>query len=379
MTACADCLRRGHLLTLLAANIDRSVGARAGERARDLLALGDRELAVAVAPTDWRAALATAGARARDGCATPGSTDPLWATCAHAGGLPGGLEALGPSQPHALFGRGDVDLITELDPDRAVTIVGSRRSGAYGREVAHELGRELAVAGIVVVSGLAQGIDSAAHEGALAGGGPTVAVLGPGADRAYPRSAGGLYRRVCTNGAVISELAPGPATFRWMFPARNRLMAALGGVTVVVEAAERSGSLITAEMAIDAGRTVGAVPGPVTSWRSSGTNRLLGDGAALVRDARDVLDLLLGPGSAPPQRRGPEPTPEGLAVLAALDGGATTADAIAAAAGIGFSTVLIALSGLERDGYVQGDHTGRWTRTTLAPPRSEGEDPLPLI
>lgn len=367
--ACAECLRRGQLLSLLAANIDRSVGARAGERARDLLALGDRELAVAVAPTDWKAALATAGARARQAAAESGTG---WVMCPHGPGYPGGLDALGRSQPHALFGRGDAGLVAGLDPDRAVTIVGSRRCGAYGRQVAHELARELAAAGIVVVSGLALGIDSAAHEGALAAGGTTIAVLGPGADRAYPRSAVGLYRRICASGAVLSELAPGAATFRWVFPARNRLMAALGGVTVVVEAAERSGSLITAEMAIEAGRTVGAVPGPVTSWRSSGTNRLLGDGAALVRDARDVLDLLLGPGSAPPQPSGPATTAEGAAVLAALDGGAATADAIAAAAGVGFSATLIALARLERDGYVRGDHGGRWTRTTLAEPGGAG-------
>ena len=367
--ACADCLRRGQLLSLLAANIDRSVGARAGERARDLLALGDRELAVAVAPSDWRAALATAGARARDAAAADSGEG--WVTCPHGSGFPAGLDALGRSQPRALFGRGDADLVAGLDPGRAVTIVGSRRCGAYGREVAHELSRELAAAGIVVVSGLALGIDSAAHEGALAAGGTTIAVLGPGADRAYPRSASGLYRRISASGAVISELAPGAATFRWVFPARNRLMAALGGITVVVEAAERSGSLITAEMAIDAGRTVGAVPGPITSWRSSGTNRLLGDGAALVSGARDVLDLLLGPGSALPQPAGPATSAEGAAVLGALDGGAATADAIAAAAGVGFSATLITLAGLERDGYVRGDHGGRWTRTTLGPPAGE--------
>lgn len=364
--ACADCLRRGELLSLLAANIDRSVGARAGERARDLLALGDRELAAAVAPTGWRAALAAAADRARGTAASRGEAG--WAMCPHGTGLPPGLDALGRSRPRALFGRGDARLVAGLGPERAVTIVGSRRSGAYGREVAHELARELAIAGIVVVSGLALGIDSAAHEGALAAGGATVAVLGPGADRAYPRSAGGLYRRICDAGAVVSELAPGVPTFRWVFPARNRLMAALAGVTVVVEAAERSGSLITAEMAIEAGRTVGAVPGPVTSPRSSGTNRLLADGAALVRDCRDVLDLLLGPGSVPPQPRGPAVSGHCGPVMAALDDGAATADAIAAAAGIGFSATLVALARLERDGYVRGDHRGRWTRTTLRPP-----------
>ena len=136
-------------------------------------------------------------------------------------------------------------------------------------------------------------------------------MLGPGAERAYPRSRRGLYGRIRSQGAVISELPPGTPTFRWMFPARNRLMAALAGVTVVVEAAERSGSLITAEMAIECGRTVGAVPGPVTSWRSGGTNQLLADGAAVIRDARDVLDLLLGPGAVPVPVCGPPLTADG--------------------------------------------------------------------
>jgi DNA processing protein len=252
-----------------------------------------------------------------------------------------------------------------------VTIVGARRAGAYGREVAFELGRTLAAAGIVVVSGMAMGIDSAAHEGALAGGGPTLAVLGPGADRAYPRSAHGLYGRVRGNGAVVSELPAGTPTFRWMFPARNRLMAALAGVTVVVEAAERSGSLITAEMAVEAGRTVGAVPGPVNSWRSSGTNRLLADGAAVIRDARDVLDQLLGPGASIAPASGPPLTDEGAQALAAIESGAATADAVAAAAGTGFSATLVALARLERDGYVHGGRSGRWSRTALAAPGGE--------
>ena len=197
--------------------------ARAGERARDLLGLDDEALALAVAPTDHRQRAAAAARRAEEGGAWPGG----WSTCAHRAGLPPGLAALGPAGPRALSGTGDRELITALDPERAVTIVGARRAGAYGREVAFELGRTLAAAGIVVVSGMAIGIDCAAHEGALAGGGPTVAVLGPGAERAYPRSARGLYERIRGNGAVVSELPPGTPTFRWMFPARNRLMAAL--------------------------------------------------------------------------------------------------------------------------------------------------------
>lgn len=364
--ACPDCRRRGALLGDLAAHIERSVGNRAGERARDLLALDDERLAAAVAPGEPMRRLRAAEAAAREPDAGAG-----WSVCAHSPGLPAGLVALGAAAPRALYGFGEIGLLSGLDPGRAVTIVGARRCGAYGREVAFELGRSLAAAGIVVVSGMALGVDSAAHEGALAGDGPTLAVLGPGADRAYPRSAQRLYARIRSTGAVVSELPAGTPTFRWTFPARNRLMAALTGVTVVVEAAERSGSLITAEMATDCGRTVGAVPGPVTSWRSSGTNRLLVDGAAVIRDARDVLDLLLGPGAAPASLPGPRLSADGRAVLAAVEAGAGTADAAATGAVLSFSVTLVALARLERDGYVRSDHAGRWSRTALAAPAQE--------
>jgi DNA processing protein len=362
-TACLRCARRGFLLGSLAPNIERAVGDRAGGRARDLLALSDEELAAAVAPTDRRRRLREAGAAAGAARVTAES----WSICAHSP-LPGALDVPDASRPRALFGRGDRDLLATIEPAAAVTIVGARRAGSYGREVAFELARALAGAGIVIVSGLALGIDAAAHEGALAAGGRTLAVLGPGAERAYPRSGHGLYRRVIASGAVISELAGAPPTFRWMFPARNRLMAALSGVTVVVEAAERSGSLITAEMASDCGRTVGAVPGPVSSWRSSGTNRLLADGAVVIRDARDVLDALLGPGAVPEPAKGPRLGADAEAALAAVESGAATPDAIAAASGLGLRPALRALASLERDGYLACDHTGRWTRTMQPAP-----------
>jgi DNA processing protein len=225
----------------------------------------------------------------------------------------------------------------------------------------------------MVISGLALGIDSAAHEGALAGAGTTVAILGTGADRPYPRSRRNLYERIRAGGVVASELPPGSPTFRWMFPARNRLMAALAGITVVVEAAERSGSLITADMAAEIGRQVGAVPGPVTSWRSSGTNKLLADGAAVVRGAQDVLDALLGPGMASIREFGPAVDGRGRAVLMAVEAGAGSADAVSAGAGVPYGEALAALGRLEREGYLSSDATGRYTRTAQAVPvRSEG-------
>ena len=143
---------------------------------------------------------------------------------------------------------------------------------------------------------MAFGIDACAHRGALDTG-RTVAVLGCGADVAYPASHRSLWRRIQERGLVLSELPPGTGAWRWSFPARNRIMAALAGMTVVVEAAQRSGSLITADLAADLGRDLGAVPGPVTSRTSAGPNDLLAGGACLVRDAQDVLDAMLGPGA----------------------------------------------------------------------------------
>ena len=252
-----------------------------------------------------------------------------------------------------------------------MTVVGSRRAGAYGREVARRLARLVAGSGLAVLSGLALGVDSEAHEGALEAGGITVAVLASGPERPYPRSRRGLHQRVRRSGVAISELPPGTPTFRWMFPARNRLMAALGGITVVVEAAERSGSLITAEMAMDCGRQVGAVPGPVTSWRSSGTNRLLADGAAVIREAQDVLDLLLGPGAEVVGERGRRLRDEERAIVVAVEEGAATADAIAVGCGLPLSRILPALGALERAGYLASDATGGLLRTGLTAPQRE--------
>jgi DNA processing protein len=371
--ACPECARRGLLLAALAGHIDRSVSGRSGSRARDLLALSDAQVAAAVAPADAGGQLRRVRSRAADpGFGSWLESAGCWSSCAHSGGVPSSLASLGTSAPRALYGVGNRSLLSELGAERSVTIVGSRRSTPYGREVAHELGRLLAASGVTVISGMALGIDSAAHEGALAAGGRTVAVLGPGAERPYPRSGGNLYGRIRARGLVISELPPGSPTFRWMFPARNRLMAAMAVVTVVVEAAERSGSLITAEMAIEGGRQVGAVPGPVTAWSSSGTNKLLSEGAAVVRDAQDVVDLLFGPGVARVASVGPPISPAGQAALASIEGGAITVDAVATEAAVSFSEALVLLAGLERDGYVQVGPTGRYSRTAQ-------EQPEPLI
>jgi DNA processing protein len=247
-----------------------------------------------------------------------------------------------------------------------VTVVGARRATAYGREIARQLGAQLAAAGFAVVSGLAWGIDGAAHQGAVETG-LTVAVLGCGAAVPYPRHHTTLYERVRERGLVVSELPPHTAPWRWAFPARNRIMAGLGAMTVVVEAADHSGSLITADLATDLGREVGAVPGPVGSRMSAGTNDLIADGARLVRSADDVLEALIGPGG----RRelcGP-PLDDGLAeVLARVEAGDSEPDAIALVLSCGADRALASLARLELLGYLQRSFSGSYARTALPSP-----------
>ena len=284
-----------------------------------------------------------------------------WACCRHDGGYPRRLLDLR-DVPAVLFGRGDARLLAELDERTTVTIVGSRRPSAYGRELAEGLGRKLASAGAIVVSGMALGIDSRAHEGALdAGRGRTIAVLGGGAETATPASRGRLYESIVERGLVLSELPPGTTPRRWTFPARNRIMAALSAMTVVVEARRRSGSLITAGMASDLGREVGAVPGQVGSSSAAGTNELLREGAQLVRDADDVLDSLLGPGHER-QRRSADPAaaldPVLAAVLEQVEAGAAGPDAVSRGCGLDPDAAGAALVRLELQGLVRSDSAG---------------------
>jgi DNA processing protein len=189
--------------------------------------------------------------------------------------------------PPGLFLRGGAE--PELLSRPAVAIVGARASSGYGSSVARSIGRKLAAAGLVVVSGLARGIDAEAHRGALEVDGTTVAVLGCGIDRDYPAAHAELARWVSATGLIVSEYAPGVEPAPWRFPARNRLVAGLSAATVVVEARERSGALITADLALEEGREVFAVPGEITSSLSAGTNGLLKLGAAPLTGAADVL------------------------------------------------------------------------------------------
>lgn len=364
--ACPECLRRSRLLAHLAPYIEKIATGAPGKRSPELLRLGNEDLAAVAAPQ--AAAKILAGirtvpeARLRDELAVA----ECWACCRHDPLFPVGLIDAADA-PWALFGRGDPVLLLRLAPDEAVTVVGSRRASSYGREVARELSKELATAGLVVVSGLAFGIDACAHRGAIDSG-LTVAVLGCGANVAYPAAHRSLWRRIGERGLVLSELPPGTSAWRWSFPARNRIMAALSGMTVVVEAAERSGSLITADLAADLGRDLGAVPGPVGSRLSAGPNNLLVGGACLVRDAQDVLDAMLGPGVRRIERSGPPLEPAQQGVLDALELGAETCDAVATELGLSGGEAAAKLADLESLGYVTCSLVGVYTRTNLKPP-----------
>ena len=239
----------------------------------------------------------------------------------------------------------DVALLAEP----AVAVVGARACSAYGRSVTRSLARELAAAGLVVVSGMARGIDGEAHRGALEGGGRTVAVLGCGIDRDYPAAHAELARRIGENGLVVSEYEPGVEPAPWRFPARNRIIAGMCSATVVVEARERSGALITADFALEEGRDVLAVPGEITSALSAGTNALLKLGATPVTSATDVLELY---GIEPQAARRRSLDPIGAALMAHLRDAALTADELVRASGLDPGEGAAALMELELAGEV---------------------------
>jgi DNA processing protein len=250
--------------------------------------------------------------------------------------------------PPGLFIRG-VAPLSVLDAP-SVAVVGARACSHYGTSVATSLGRELAEAGVLVVSGLARGVDGAAHRGALQAG-STVAVLGCGIDRDYPRAHASLATEIARDGLIVSEYAPGVEPAPWRFPARNRIVAGLTLATVVIEARERSGALITADLALDEGREVLAVPGEITSQLSRGTNHLLRLGAVPVTCAADVLRVLgVDP---PPAREPPVLEPRLELVRSAVADAAATADEVAQATGESAGVVAATLAELELLGVVE--------------------------
>ena len=193
-----------------------------------------------------------------------------------------------PDPPSCIWIRGNPGLLSHL----AVAVIGARAASQEGLIAAQEIATDLARAGVVVVSGLARGIDSAAHQGALDGGGGTIAVLGTGIDVVYPPENARLTDRIAANGLLVTEFAPGSHPEDWHFPRRNRIISGLSKAVVVVEAREKSGSLITARLAADQGRDVMAVPGTIVGGRNRGANALLRDGAKLVESAVDILQEL---------------------------------------------------------------------------------------
>lgn len=364
--ACIECLRRSWLLAALGPYVEKVATGEAGRRSPELLRLSNEDLVEVAAPKAGAQLLGRIAALSEERLVEELLLAECWACCRHGDLYPASLRDAADA-PWALIGRGNPALLEGIEPYEAVTIVGARRATAYGREIARELGRELASAGMTVVSGLAFGIDGCAHRGALDAG-RTIAVLGCGPDVAYPSSHRSLWRRICEAGLVLSEFPPGATPWRWSFPARNRIMAALAGMTVVVEAASRSGSLITTDLAADLGRDLGAVPGPVTSRTSAGPNALLAGGACVIRDAQDVLDAMLGPGHKQIEQPIPSLDPNLEAALAAVESGHSSCDAVATATGLDAPTAAAALARLELLGYVTCSVSGSYSRTLLAAP-----------
>jgi DNA processing protein len=345
------------------------VQGRSARQAFDDLAAGqlpiDAELAAATRRADpttlverWRAAardLDVAGLWARHvsaGVAVLSRDGPGW---------PDALTG-DPDPPAVLFARGRPDVLA----GPRVAVVGTRRCSRYGWDVAHRLGAELAEAGVAVVSGLALGIDGAAHRGALdAAAAPPVGVVGTGLDVVYPRANRTLWDAVANSGVLLGESPLGVRAERWRFPARNRIIAGLADVVVVVESAEQGGAMHTVDEAVRRDRPVLAVPGPITSPASAGTNRLLRDVATPACTTDDVLVALgFSPGG---HRRAAEarPPPEGHAgaVLDALGWTPATYDELAIRSGLGLGDLAAAVGVLVAGGWVVQD--GPWLERVL--------------
>jgi DNA processing protein len=360
MTACDSCLRRTALVASLATHIERA--RRHHRHISELLALTDERLLDALAG-ERRDELERAHASFdADAARAAVHAARLRAVCRHDDRYPSRL-AQSPDAPAVLHIAGDARRLAALCDESApvVAIVGARRAGQEGLEIARGLGRGLAAAGVAVVSGMALGIDSAAHAGALEVGGPTLCVLASGADVPYPPSKRGLYRAIVRTDAAVSEMPPGFQPLRWCFPARNRTIAGLASLTIVVEATERSGSLITAELAQDLGRAVGAVPGSVSAPRTAGSNALLRDGALVIRHAQDALDEVLGIGVATALvgRRDDELDRPLRALLRRVENGCDTAARLASTPAQA-PFVLAGLAELELLGFLRRGPGGRY-------------------
>ena len=276
------------------------------------------------------------------------SSSPDFAIFSSDARYPEELRDLGDYAPVRIYGRGSLDL---LETRPRVAIVGTRRATSYGLRVTRELGAAFARAGAVVVSGLARGIDGAAHRAALDAGGFTIGILGTGLDQVYPKSHRELQREIAMRGLLLTELYPDDHGMKFTFIHRNRLIAALCSVVIVTEAPEVSGALNTVSHALDLGRAVGAVPGPIDQPQSAGTNALIRDGGQIITSIEDALALA---GLTPPPRasRG---NPEGDAgrVWTALGQGGLDMDALCARTGLPAAQCLAAVTELEVAGSIE--------------------------
>lgn len=277
--------------------------------------------------------------------------DPEWPT---------GLDDLGEHGPHVLWVRGKPESLPH--PTESVAIVGARASTGYGEHVAMDFAAGFVSRGLTVVSGGAYGIDGMAHRATLACGGTTIAVMAGGIDNLYPSGHDELLRRIMADGAVISEVAPGGSPTRWRFLQRNRLIAAIAGGTVVIEAGYRSGSLNTATHARDLDRPLGVVPGPITSGQSAGCHRLLrtNPAAQLVTSVAEMVELMTGNGSIDVFER--SDTDAVTRVFDALTSKPNAVDDIAQRSGLSVPDVIGALGILGTDGRATVNGSSQWSR-----------------
>jgi len=332
------------------------------ESARKLLAaFGSPQAAIAASAAARREVVGQAASTALDTC-----TDTLAAlidatTAWLSADSPeprGAITIDDPHYPHALLESPDPPLLLyaqgriELLQADAIGIVGSRNPTPQGTDNALAFARHLSDAGLTIVSGLALGIDAAAHTGGLEGAASTIAVVGTGLDIVYPRRNLGLAHRIAATGLIVSEYSLGTPSMAPNFPRRNRIIAGLARGTLVVEAALQSGSLITARLANEAGRDVFAIPGSIHSPQSRGCHALIKQGAKLVETAQDILEELRLPGAATGVAASPDAAQADDPLLAALGFDPVTLDALAARTGLGAAELSTRLLGLELDGLI---------------------------
>ncbi len=349
--ACIACLRRAWLLEMLSPRL--AYRAREPERLLQALALADEELIKALGGRR-KAELKERHAQFERSELPP--TEGVQRICSHDPRYPAALR--GADVPWMLHVTGDIERMRQLLAQPAVAIVGTRCASDYGMEVAYCLARGVAASGITVVSGLAEGIAAAAHQGALRAGARTVTVMAGGVDVATPASWRGLYRSIAEEGCALAELPCGAVARGWCHIARARIVSALARIVIVVEAHENPAELLHARLAAATGATIAAVPGRVSAPAARGPHQLLREGAVLVRDPQDVLDALYGVGTRAAVSR-PAPESRLRAVLDQVGAGNDTVAKLTAG-DTPASAVLVALAELELSGAVARGDGGRY-------------------